>query len=91
MLVVTEWVARTIPTVWAAGAMDFHALELSERSRGCVKPIEKNEDGGPQLDDDDQHANLIRLRHDDTQDSFHVITGHWLTWDQPRLVVILDA
>jgi hypothetical protein len=91
MLVIVEWVVRTIPTVWAASAMDLDALELPERSRGSVKPIEENKDGGPRLDDDDQHANLVGLCHDDIQDSFHVITGHWLIWYQPCLVVILDT
>jgi len=93
MLVVANWVAGAIPEVRPTGAMDLHALELLERSHRSesVKPVEKHEDGGPQFDDYDKHANLVGLHHEDIQNSIHIISRHWSTWDQSALVIVLDT
>jgi hypothetical protein len=53
MLEIAEWVVGTIPTIWPSGAMDLYALELPERSRRPVKPVEKHKDRRPQFDDYD--------------------------------------
>jgi hypothetical protein len=93
MLEIVKRVAGAIPGVRPTGAMDLHALELLERSHRSesVKPVEKNEDWGPQFDDYDKHANLVGLHHEDIQNAIHIISRHWLTWDQSALVIVLDT
>jgi hypothetical protein len=76
MLVIEKRVAGVIPAVRPTSAMDLYALKLLERSRRSVKPVEKHEDGGPQFDDYDEHADLVGLHHEDIQNSIHIISRH---------------
>jgi hypothetical protein len=76
MLVIAKRVAGAIPAVRPTSAMDLYALELLERSRRLVKPLEKYEDWGPQFDDYDKHANLVGLFQKDIQNSIHIISRH---------------
>jgi hypothetical protein len=76
MLVIVKRVAGAIPAVRPTSAMDLYALELPERSRRSVKPVEEHEDRGPQLDDYDKHANLVGLYHEDIQNLIHIISRH---------------
>jgi hypothetical protein len=56
-----------------------------------VKPVEKDEDGRPQFDNDNQHPNLVGLGRNDVHDLLHLLAGHWLIWVHPRLAIVLNA
>jgi hypothetical protein len=91
VLVIAKRVVGAIPAVRPTGAMDLYALELLERSRRSVKAVEEHEERGPQFNDDDKHANLVGLYHEDIQNSSHIVCRHFLTWDQSALVIVLDT